>query len=386
MKERLSDHTAFLTQSPIRYMTLACAERKGINLSQGVCDMAMPESVAAAAVEAINAGFNSYSRCDGADELRRAIAEKSRRHNDIQCDPDKEVVVSCGATGAFHVAALALLSPGDEVIVFEPYYEYHVNLLKVMGVKSVFVKMTPPDWSYSLEELERAIGPRTRAVLVNTPGNPSGKVFDVEELKVLGELCVRRDLLILTDEIYEYFVYDGKRHVSPASLPELRGRTITISGFSKTFSATGWRVGYCVCHEAFAERIAALNDLIYICAPTPLQLAVAEGIRSLGDDYYESTRTKFENHRDEICAALNDVGLTPFVPRGAYYILMDASNVPGATSRDKAMWILDQTGVALVPGAAFFKGDAGENILRLCFAKEDDVLKHACDRLRKLHL
>lgn len=384
MKQYLNTQHDFLSQSPIRYMSLLCAEKGGINLSQGVCDTPLPELVGEAAKQAITSGANSYTRCDGLVELKEAIADKAREYNNIECDPEKNIVVSCGATGAFFIASLALLRPDDEVVVFEPYYEYHVNMLKALGVKPIFVPMAPPDWRIDMTLLEESITSKTKAILINTPGNPSGKVFGADELEAIAEICERRDLLVFTDEIYEYLVFDGRHHLSPASIPSLRDRTITISGYSKTFSATGWRIGYCICHEDLSPRIAALNDLFYICAPAPLQIGVTRGIRDLPPSYYENIRSDYEVNRDMICGTLNEIGLTPYVPQGAYYILLDASDVPGHDSKEKALYILDKTGVALVPGRAFFRGEHGENTLRLCFAKERHILERACEDLKRL--
>jgi len=289
-----------------------------------------------------------------------------------------------GSTGALFCACYALLDPGDEVIVFEPYYGYHLNTLVAVDAVPVFMPMRPPDWRFDQGELAMAITPRTKAILINTPGNPTGKVYNREELEAIAELAVRHDLFIFTDEIYEYFLYDGREHISIGSFPEVADRTITISGYSKTFSITGWRIGYCVCRRSWAEMIGYVNDLYYVCAPAPLQAGVAEGIRRLGPDYYDGLRTAFEGKKALICAALQDAGFSFSSPQGAYYVLADASHLPGATSKEKAMCLLEAVGVASVPGEAFYHDKSGENMLRFCYAKEDVDLEGACRRLREL--
>ncbi|MDD1769885.1 MAG: aminotransferase class I/II-fold pyridoxal phosphate-dependent enzyme, partial [Methanomassiliicoccales archaeon] len=224
---------------------------------------------------------------------------------------------------------------------------------------------------------------RTKAIVVNTPANPSGKVFSRSELKLLADFASEHDLFVFTDEIYEYFVYDGKRHVSPASLEGMAERTIAISGYSKTFSITGWRIGYCWCDARWARMIGYVNDLIYVCAPAPLQVGVAKGIEKLPDSYYENIMLEYQGKREMMCESLRSVGLEPYAPEGAYYVLADVSSVPGRNSKERAMHILERTGVAGVPGSAFYHDDAGESMVRFCFAKKDNVLKDACDRLRK---
>ena len=230
--------------SPIRSMTVECDRLGGVNLAQGVCDTPIPEAVRRAAHEAIDAGANTYSRFDGLEELRLELAAKMRRDNRLDYDPESEILVTSGATGAFYVAALALLDPGDEVVLFEPYYGYHLDTLSSLDVTPVFVTLPRPDWSFRVQDLEAAITPRTRAIVINTPVNPSGKVFSRAELEGLGQVAERHDLFLMTDEVYEHFVFDGCEHVSPASLPGLRERTITINALSKTFAVTGWRVGW----------------------------------------------------------------------------------------------------------------------------------------------
>jgi aminotransferase len=380
----LSKTAQNIVQSEIRVMSVECDKVGGVNLAQGVCDTEVPEEVRRGAHDAIESGVNSYTRLDGLADLRTAIADKMRRHNRITVDPETEVVVSGGSTGAFYCAALSLLDPGDEVILFEPYYGYHLNTLEALKATAKFVTLKAPDWSFTQEELAKAITPRTKAIVVNSPANPSGKVFSREELGWIADLAQKHDLFIFTDEIYEYFLYDGREHISPGSLPGLAERTITISGFSKTFSITGWRIGYAVGSKRWMHSIGYFHDLIYVCAPAPLQRGVARGLEQLGDDFYRGLIDEYSRKRDLICTALREAGLTPSVPQGAYYVLADATSLPGKNSKEKAMHLLAKTGVASVPGASFFRGQDGENLLRFCFAKNDKDLEEACGRLEKL--
>jgi len=302
----------------------------------------------------------------------------------LDVDPETNVVVSSGATGALYCSCLALLEPGDEVILFEPYYSYHESTLIATEAVPVFVKTKAPDWSFSMEDLENAVTSRTKAIIVNTPSNPSGKVWTRAELEMIAEFCQRHDLFVFTDEIYEHFIFDDMEHISAASLPGMWERTITISGLSKTFSITGWRIGYAICDAKWAEAIGNFSDLVYVCAPTPLQMGAAAGIAELDDEYFEKLAAKYRKKREVLCGALDEVGLTPCVPQGAYYVLADVSSLPGANSKERAMHLLEKTGVASVPGESFFKGIEGETIVRFCFAKEDDVIEDACRRLQSL--
>ncbi len=383
MSLSLSKRAARTAQSEIRTMSVECEKVKGINLAQGVCDTEVPEIVRAGAKQAIDAGLNSYTRCDGIAELRQAVAEKMRNFNGIDCDPETEVIISAGSTGSFYTACLALLNPGDEVILFEPYYGYHLHTLIAVDAVPLFVTLQAPDWRFSPEALERIVTPRTRGILINTPANPSGKIFTRQELELIAAFAQKHDLFVFTDEIYEYFLFEG-RHISMATLPGMRSRTITMSGYSKTFSITGWRIGYTVCDSQWSQAIAYFNDLVYVCAPAPLQKGVAEGIRKLPLDFYRQISEEYIHKRDLLCGTLEEVGLTPFVPKGAYYVLADASSLPGANGKEKSRYLLRESGVAAVAGSAFFHGGGGDNLLRFCFAKTDAELAEACRRLKGL--
>jgi aminotransferase len=375
---------ARLAQSEIRAMTLACEQVKGINMAQGVCDTLGPPPVIQGAQRAMEQGLNIYSRFDGIAELRQAIARKLTDYNRITADPETEITVSSGATGAFHCACLALLNPGEEVILFEPYYAYHVSALMAVEAVPRIVQTIAPDWTFAQKDLERVVTSRTKAIVVNTPSNPSGKVLSRAELEGIADLACRHDLFVLTDEIYEYFLFDGREHVSIATLPGMADRTVTIGGYSKTFSITGWRIGYSVAQARWVQMIGSMNDLLYVCAPTPLQYGVAVGINELGQSFYEELARDCQAKRDRFCQALTKAGLPPSIPQGAYYVLADVSRLPGATSKERAMHLLNKTGVAGVPGEAFFEGAEGQRFIRFCFAKTDEDLDEACRRIERL--
>lgn len=381
MTRRVSHRVANIVQAEIRSMSVECEKRGGINLAQGVCDTELPAAIRAQACLGIEQGMNSYSRHEGLGILREAIARKAKSFNGISVDPESEVVVSAGSTGAFYCTCLALLDPGDEVILFEPYYGYHVNTLLAIGAVPRYIPLTPPAWTFCPDDLERAITPRTKAIVLNTPANPSGKVFADAELTAIARLATRDDLFVITDEIYEHFVYDGLVHRSIAALPNMYGRTITISGFSKTFSMTGWRIGYCFGASEWMESIGYVNDLIYVCAPTPLQYGVAMGMSQLEASYYQTTLQEFALKRDRLCTALGKAQLAPYRPQGAYYILADISRLPGADAKEKTLALLDRTGVAAVPGDAFYYHQPERHLARFCFAKPDRELEEACERL-----
>lgn len=384
MERHINQRMAALAHSEIRAMTQACVQAKGLNMAQGVCDTPVPPVVLRAAAQAMERGKNVYSRFDGLPELRQAIAKKLAQHNGILADPETEVTVSAGATGSFHCACLALLNPGDEVILFEPFYQYHISALLAVEAIPVTVKMRAPDWTFSIADIECAITPRTKAIIVNSPGNPSGKVFSRQELESIATIAQQHDLFVFTDEIYEYFLYDGRTHVSLASLPGMADRTITIGGYSKTFSITGWRIGYSVAAARWAQAIGAMNDLLYVCAPTPLQAGVAMGIQELPDSFYRDLARDYQRKRDRFCQALANAGLTPSIPQGAYYVLADASRLPGTRGKERAMFLLETIGLAGVPGEAFFSGADGRQFIRFSYAKIDSNIDDACRRLARL--
>lgn len=383
-KLRFSQISPHVVQSEIRSMTVECDRLGGINLAQGVCDTELPHPVVERAIQAIHEGYNIYTRLDGVAPLREAIARKLQRDNGLSFDPEGEVLVTSGATGGLYATALALLDPGDEVILFEPFYGYHLNTLLSLRVNPVAVPLEQGSWALDLDRLASAITPKTRAIIINTPSNPCGKVFSQAELEAVAELAQKHDLFIFTDEIYEYFVFDGTRHISPASIPGMAERTITISGLSKTFSITGWRVGYLAANRKWIGPIGYFHDLTYVCSPSPFQYGAAAGLMELPPSFYAGLSSEYQAKRDMLCSALASAGMTPSIPPGAYYVLADASRLPGANAKEKARALLRESKVAAVAGTAFFAGGRGENLLRFCFAKKDEDLQQACDLLRSL--
>jgi aminotransferase len=380
----LSQRAEIIVRSEIRNMSVECERVGGINLSQGVCDTEVPRVIRDGAHAAIEAGVNSYTRHDGLADLRQAIARKLQAHNGIKANPESEVVVTAGSTGAFYCACLALLNPGDEVVLFEPYYGYHLNTLLAASLVPKYVPLSTPGWNIDGDALRRAVTSRTRAVMICTPANPCGKVWSRAELEMIGELAQKHDLFIFTDEVYEYFLYDGTSHVSPGAIAGLEDRTISMFSLSKTYSITGWRLGYAVSKPTWSQMIGYMNDLVYVCAPAPLQMGAAKGLLGLERDYYDALKVEYVQKRDKLCGALAQVGLTPHVPQGAYYVLADSTRLGSGTSKERAMRLLRDTGVATVPGEAFYKGAGGEGLLRFCFAKTDEDLDAACERLRRL--
>lgn len=386
MTDRRSRRTSALAQSYIRRMTRECDRVGGINLGQGICDLPTPPQILEASAEAIRSDrYSTYSRYDGIDDLREQVAKKASTFNKLGAvDPERHVVATIGSTGAFNCVVQALFDPGDEFLLFEPYYGYHLNTLKVGGLVPRFVTLEPPRWEVTREALEAAVTPQTRGIMICTPANPSGKVWSRAELEIVADFCKDHDLLAITDEIYEYIVYQGAEHISLGSLPGMWERTVTMSGFSKTFSITGWRLGTVVAHEDLAGPIGLVNDLFYVCAPTPLQRGVAVGMATIPSTYYREMSDDYQAKRDMFCATLNDIGLWPLIPDGAYYVLADITRLGFSDDKDAAMHILETVGVASVPGSSFFVSEVGKTLTRFCYAKEWDVLEDAAARLRRL--
>jgi len=383
MNPPIADRVKHIRQSDIRRFSAICAAMQGVNLSQGVCDQPAPNEVKRAAKDAIDADQAIYTNLKGIAGLRDAISRKMKRFNGIECDPEKEIVVTVGSAGSFACAALSILNPGDECIVFSPFYSYHVNLLNLFQVNVRFVDLQPPNWSYSMADLEAAFSDRTRMIVVCTPNNPTGKVYSEQELQTIAALARKHNAWIVTDEIYEYITY-GPRHFSIGSFPQARERTITISGASKTYAVTGWRIGYAVGPSEMIDRMAVVSDLLYICAPAPLQHGIAAGL-GLDDYYYEEMRRDYLVKRELIVDTLRQIGFEPYVPEGSYYLLAAFESGRWKSAIAATEEILSRVGVATVPGSAFYRNPAdGENQLRFCYAKKMVDLEEACTRLLKL--
>ncbi len=380
---KLSDRSGTIAQSEIRSMTRACNALNGINMAQGVCDLEVPLKVIEGAKRAMDEGINIYTPTEGLPILRQAIASKMKRFYDVSVDAN-QVLVSDGATGAFYTACMALLNPGDEVILFEPYYGYHRSTLLSLGAVLKFVRLEAPKWKLDMNVLQAVVTSKTRAIVICNPANPSGKVYTKEELEQIGVFAQKNDLIVFADEMYEHFLYDGVKHIPALSIESLKNRCVTLSGFSKVFSITGWRLGYAIAPVEIIEAMAQFNDLIYVCAAAPLQMGAAEGLEKLEDDYYGELASVHQMKRDLFCDALRDAGLNPSVPMGAYYVMTDVSSIAGNDDFEKVMAILEKTGVAAVPGRAFYHDDGGKNMARFCYSKPLAVLEDAAQRIRGL--
>ncbi len=358
-------------------MSRICTREGGVNLAQGFPDFPAPLPMKEAACDAIRADENQYAVTWGAPALRAAIAARTSAYNQLATDADTDVTVCCGATEAMIAAMLAVLDPGDEVIVFEPFYENYGPDCILAGAVPRMVKLRPPHWAFDPDELRATFGPKTRAIVVNTPHNPTGKVFSRAELALIADECMRHDALAITDEIYEYILYDGAEHVSLATLPGMRERTITISGLSKTWSATGWRIGWCVAPPTITSAIRKVHDFLTVGAPAPLQRAAASAL-AFQAEYFERLATEYGARRQLLNSALRAVGLRTFEPSGAYYTMCDFSALSTLDDVTFAMELVRNGGVAAVPGSSFFlEPRDGRNLIRFCFAKQAATLERA---------
>jgi len=393
MAPHVSQKAARFTESVIREMSRVCAQEGGVNLAQGFPDFAAPEGMKRAAQAAIGADVNQYAITWGAKSLREAIAARTLRYNGLAVDPEREVTVTCGATEAMIATLLALVDPGDEVVFFAPFYENYGPDCVLSGATPRTIALRPPDWSFDPDELARAIGPKTRAIVVNTPHNPTGKVFSREELGRIVALCREHDLVAVTDEIYEYILYDDSEHVSIATLEGMRERTVTISGLSKTWSATGWRVGWALAPPTLTTAIRKTHDFLTVGAPAPLQEAAAEAL-AFGPEYFGTLRAEYSARRDVLLPALAESGFRAFRPEGAYYVMTDASALlrPGEDDVAFARRLVANGGVATVPGSSFFLGlssegaaadQDGRTMVRFCFSKRHETLERAAEILRE---
>ena len=382
---RASHKAQRFTESVIREMTRVCNREGGVNLAQGFPDFPAPLAMKEAAKRALDADKNQYAITWGAPALRQAVARRAGQYNGIAVDPERGVTVCCGATEAMIAALLAVLDPGAEVIVFEPFYENYGPDCLLSGATPRWVKLRAPDWSFDPGELAAAFGPRTRAIVVNTPHNPTGKVFTRAELESIAELCRAHDVLAITDEIYEYILYDGAEHVSLATLPGMAERTITISGLSKTWSATGWRIGWCLASPELTLAIRKVHDFLTVGAPAPLQEAAAEAL-AFGPDYFEDLRRAYHERRDLLVPALAELGFRVHEPRGAYYVMTEIDALARSDEDDVAFAqrLVREGGVAGVPGSSFFHEPAdGRRMLRFCFAKKRETLERAVAVLQR---
>jgi len=387
-----SEKVSRFTESVIREMTRVALAHGAVNLSQGFPDFPAPDEVKAAAICAVEDDINQYTVTWGSPSLRTAIGAHMQRHYDFSIDADRQVTVCCGSTEAMIATFLATLDPGDEVIVFEPYYENYAPDAIISGATPRYVRLHEPDWSIDPDELRAAVTTQTKAIIVNSPHNPTGKVFTRDELAMIAALCQEHDLLAIADEIYEFIVYGDARHVPLCTLPGMADRTVTISSLSKSFSVTGWRVGWVVAPPHLAEAVRKVHDFLTVCAPTPLQEAAAFALK-MPESYFGALAAHYDLRRQRCVSMLERCGFAPLSPAGAYYVMTDIRE-PLARARRKGkapaadddvsmgMWLATEVGVAAVPGSSFYRArSGGRDCLRFCFCKKEETLAAAEERL-----
>ena len=385
---RMSQRVQGFTESVIREMTRVVNQHGGVNLAQGMPNFAPPKEILDAAHRAIDGDFHQYAITWGTPSLRRAIADKYRAFYGMAVEADLHVTVCCGSTETMLSTLLAILNPGDEVIIFEPFYENYGPGCIISGAVPKFVPLEPPHFTFDPDRLGRAVTSRTKAIVFNSPNNPTGKVFSRAELQVIADLCLERDLLAITDEIYEHIVYDGHGHTPIATLPGMAERTITISGISKSYSVTGWRVGYAVAPADISVGIRRAHDFVTVGAPHPLQEAAVTALR-LPEPYYVYLRESYQARRDLLWRYIESAGFVAWKPQGAYYILTDVAHFMKQVGVEDdtafAMYLIKEIGVATVPGSSFYAHrELGRTKIRFCFPKTDDMLQDAGERLQKL--
>lgn len=380
---RAAHRISSLRSSEIIRIRRECERVGAIDLAAGISDSPPPAELIAGAQPAFGSRGNIYSLPEGVPELRRAIATKLRRDNGITADPDSEIVVTVGTTGGFAAAMMGLLNPGDEVLILDPYYGWHWNAASLAGCVPIAVRLDPPRFRITEETLRGAVTPRARALVICTPANPTGRVYDAAELDVVGAIAEQHDLLVITDETYEYFAYDERRHVSPASLPSLAARTISLMSISKTFNASGWRIGYAVAPPDLLEPICRAHDFLNTCAPTPLQHAAAVGLQ-LPPGFYRDLGTSYQQRRDILCDALAAAKLDPLRPEGAFFVLADISGRGFGSADDAAEQLLRRVRVAGVPASSSSSFGSCDRFVRFCFARDQPTLIEAAQRIRRL--
>jgi len=381
----ISQKAARFSESVIREMTRLAQRHCAVNLAQGFPDFPAPAALKEAAKRAIDADKNQYAITWGAKAFRDALAKKHERASGVAIDPERELTVCCGSTEAMISALLATVDPGEEVIVFEPWYENYGPDAILSGATPVYVKLHAPDWSYDPAELRAAFSPRTKGIIVNTPHNPTGKVFTRRELLEIGALCQEFDALNYTDEIYEHIVYDGAEHVYPMTLPGLRERTVMISGLSKTFSITGWRIGYAIAPAPISAAIRKVHDFLTVGAPAPLQEGAVAALE-LPSSYYDELRLEYQRRRDLFLPLITRAGFTASVPSGAYYVMAKYPDLGIDDDVEFTRYLIETVGVAVVPASSFYRpGDAeAKRRVRFCYPKRDETLHAAGERLRVL--
>ena len=386
MKE-LSKITERFTESVIREMTRISDSLGGYNLSQGFPDFDSPKEIKEAAIAAILNNFNQYPVTFGEPELREAISRKAAWYNYINCNPETDITVTCGATEAMIATLKAIINPGDEIIIFEPFYENYGPDAIISGATPRYVTLHTPDWNYNLDELKKAFSNKTKAIIINTPNNPTGKVFSCSELKEIADLCSRYDTYAITDEIYEHILYDGAKHISLASLPGMEERTITINSISKTYSVTGWRVGWAIASPVLSSRIRKIHDFLTVGAPTPFQYAAIAAL-NFPHQYYANLQSKYFDARKILFEALTNAGFKSYLPKGSYYIIADYSGlrsfIQSENDYDFSKNLIIKTGIASVPGSSFYSANKTTNQIRFAFCKKTETLEIAKNNLLKI--
>jgi aspartate/methionine/tyrosine aminotransferase len=388
-KHFLSDKVGQFTESVIREMTRQAMLHNAVNLAQGFPDFPAPAEIKQAAQQAVAADLNQYAITWGAKNLRNAIAGQAQLWQGLSVDPEKEITVCCGSTETMISTLLAVCNAGDEVVIFEPFYENYGPDSVLSGAKPKFVKLRPPqdetgEWTFDEKELRRAFDRHTKAIILNTPNNPTGKVFTRAELELIRDLCVEFDVLAITDEIYEHILYDGTTHISMASLEGMRERTVTINGMSKTYSVTGWRVGWAIAPEKITNAIRKVHDFLTVGAPAPLQEAGVAAL-SLPAKYYANLAEGYRIRRDHLVPALSAAGFKCFRPRGAYYVMTDISGFGYTDDVAFAKYLVTEIGVATVPGSSFYRDPRdGAKQVRFAFCKKPETLEEAARRLGQL--
>jgi aspartate/methionine/tyrosine aminotransferase len=379
-----AQRTHAITESVIREMSRLAAKHKAVNLAQGFPDFAAPAIIKQAARQAIDDDINQYAITWGAKAFRDGIAAKYKRHYALDIDPEREITVTCGSTEAMIASLLAITNPGDEVVIFEPFYENFGPDTMLCAAERKFVTLRPPDWRFDPAELRRAFTKKTKAVIINSPGNPTGHVLDHEQLQCIAELCQEFDAIAITDEIYEHILYDGARHVPMMTLPGMRDRTLLINSMSKTYAVTGWRVGWVLGSPDLTESVRKVHDFLTVGAAAPLQAA---GVVALGlpDSYYAEVAEHYRDRRDRMVGMLTRAGFRCSVPRGAYYVMADISGFGRGDDVSFVRDLVERVGIAAVPGSSFFSNpELGRDWVRFCFPKKDETLAEAERRLEKL--
>ncbi len=383
-KPNLSQKAERFTESVIREMTRLAQIHQAINLAQGMPDFEAPAEIKEAACQAIMAGINQYAITWGAKVFRNAIAAKAKQTIGLDVDPEREITVTCGSTEAMIASLLAVINPGDEVVIFEPFYENYGPDTILSGAAPRFVTLHAPDWHFDPSELENAFNNHTRAIIINTPNNPTGKVFSREELKFIADLCRKWDVLAITDEIYEHILYDNHSHLAMATLDGMQDRTITINALSKTYSVTGWRVGYVIASPRLTQGIRKVHDFLTVGAPAPLQEAGARAL-ALPRQYYTDLAAAYQRRRDLLLKALRQTGFECTTPYGAYYIMANFSALSALADTEFTKYLVKDIGIAVVPGSSFFhEPERGSRYVRLCFCKKDSTLQSAAERLQRI--